>query len=90
MPTNNPRLTLALPPELARVLKRLSELTDNSQSALIVDLLQQSRPVFDRLIAVLEAAEAAREHLRTEMASNLEAAQSAIEQQLGLALGAMD
>ena len=59
MPTPNPRLTITLEPSTAAQLRRMSELTGNSQSSMISELLSQSAPVFDRLITVLEAAEVA-------------------------------
>ena len=59
MPAKNPRLTITLQPVLAAQLRRLSELTGNSQSALIAELLEGSEPIFTRMIQVLEAAEQA-------------------------------
>ena len=56
MATKNPRLTITLQPSLAAQLRRLSELTGNSQSSLIAELLEGSGPVFDRMIKVMEAA----------------------------------
>ena len=56
MTTKNPRLTITLEPALAAQIKRMSELTGNSQSAIISELLDGSAPVFERVIKVLEAA----------------------------------
>lgn len=90
MPTNNPRLTITLEPLLAAQLRRLSELTGNSQSKLIAELLEGSTPVFERLIRVLEAAHAAKDVLRTSTVRDMEAAQTKLEAQFGLALETMD
>ena len=60
MPAKNPRLTITLQPTLAAQLRKLSELTGNSQSSLIGDLLEGSGPVFDRMIKVMEAAKTAK------------------------------
>lgn len=90
MPTANPRLTITLEPALAAQLRRLSVLTGNSQSKLIAELLEGSTQVFDRLIRVLEAAEAAKESIKSSTVKDLEVAQAKIEAQLGLALEAMD
>lgn len=90
MPTNNPRLTITLQPTLAAQLRRLSELTGNSQSALISELLEGSTPVFDRMIALLEAAHAAKESMRGQVMEGLDVAQAKLEKQLGLALDTMD
>ena len=74
----------------AAQLRRMSALTGNSQSSMISELLAQSSPVFDRLIAVLEAAEVAKTAAREDAAEKLKAAQSKIENQLGLMLDWMD
>lgn len=90
MPTANPRLTITLEPTLAAQLRRLSELTGNSQSKLIAELLEGSSVVFDRLIQVLEAAETAKLTLKAKTTQDLEAAQTRVEQQLGLVLEDFD
>lgn len=86
MPTINPRLTITLEPKLAAQLRKLSELTGNSQSKLISELLEGSTAVFDRLIAVLTAAKDAKESMRGKLAGDMEAAQGRMEKQLGLAM----
>jgi hypothetical protein len=90
MPAINPRITITLEPSTAAQLRRMSALTGNSQSSMISELLAQSSPVFDRLIAVLEAAEVAKTAAREDAAEKLKAAQSKIENQLGLMLDWMD
>ena len=90
MPAKNPRLTITVKPSLKAQLERLSELTGNSQGALVSDLLEGSEQVFERLIAVLEAAKVARENISTEMTEGLEAAQKKLENQLGFTLELFD
>jgi hypothetical protein len=90
MPALNPRITITLEPSIHALLKRLSAVSKDSQSAIVSGILAQSAPVLQRVIAVLEAAEAASEHLKTEAAASLLSAHSEIERQLGLALEAMD
>lgn len=90
MPAKNPRLTITLQPTLAAQLRRLSELTGNSQSALIAELLDGSTAVFDRLIRVLEAAELAKDSIRGSVGKDLDQAQTRIEGQLGLMLEDFD
>lgn len=87
MPTLNPRLTITLKPQLAAQLRRLSELTGNSQSALIAEMLEGSSVAFDKFIRVLEAARDAKESMRGHIPAELELAHQRIEQQLGLDLG---
>lgn len=93
MSTSKPRITITLEPVTALQLKRLSELTGNSQSALVSDVLEQSSGVFERLIVVLEAveqarlsAEAAKKSVRMDSMKNLDEAQKQIEKQMGIVL----
>jgi len=90
MPAKNPRLTITLQPVIAAQLRRLSELTGNSQSALIAELLDGSSPIFDRVIRVLEAAQQAQNSIKGSVAQGLDDAQSKVEKQLGLVLDLFD
>ena len=90
MAAPNPRITISLRPTTAAVLKRMSTLTGNSQSGIVADLLEANEPVFDRLLQVLQAAHDAKAAYLGETKRGLEEAQSQIERQLGLALGAFE
>jgi hypothetical protein len=93
MPATNPRLTITLQPSVAAILRRLSQLTGNSQSALIGELLVQSMPIFERMASVLEAAGKLKEQgekMPKEIGESLGRAQERMETQLGLLLGDMD
>lgn len=90
MPAKNPRLTITLQPSLAAQLRKLSELTGNSQSGLIGELLEGSGPVFDRMIQVLEAAKTAKQAMKGKLAQNMEQAQTQMEQGLGMVLEGFD
>lgn len=90
MPAKNPRLSITLQPLLAAQLRRLSELTGNSQSALVAELLEGSDGVFARVIRVLEAAQEARANLRDSLAAELDLAQGKLERQLHLTLDFVD
>ena len=97
MSTTKPRITITLEPVTALQLKRISELTGNSQSAMVSEVLEQAVPVFDRLIKVLEAAElakqsaaAAQRSVKVQSIGNLDAAQKRIERQMGLVLDDFD
>ena len=68
----------------------MSELTGNSQSQMVSEILTQSSEVFERMIRVLEAAEVARQAAREETAIRLGRAHDKFEKQLGLALETMD
>lgn len=86
MPTKNPRLTITLEPTLSVQLRRLSELTGNSQAKIISEILDGSTAVFARLITVLEAAKEATASMKGKAAADLDAAQTRMESQLGLIL----
>jgi hypothetical protein len=90
MTTKNPRLTITLEPALAAQIKRMSELTGNSQSAIISELLDGSAPVFERVIKVLEAAEAAKGAIKGRLAEDLDKAQVRMEQHLGIVMDEFD
>lgn len=90
MPAKNPRLTITLQPALAATLRRLSELTGNSQSAIISEILDGSEQVFAKIIRVLEAAEKAKAEVKGRAAANLEEAQGRMEAQLQLVMGEFD
>ena len=91
MPTINPRITVTLTPAVAAVLRQLSTLSGNSQSAIVGDLLQHSMPVFERMAKVMQAVEQTKQQgIRVneaalgEMRDGLERAQGRIENELGL------
>jgi hypothetical protein len=84
MPTQNPRLTITLSPPLDAAVRRLSELTGQSKSSLIVELLDQARPVLERMAEVITVAKTATEDAKARMRSNLDEAQSKLEEHLGL------
>lgn len=90
MPAKNPRLTITLQPALSAQLRRLSELTGNSQSSIIAELLEGSGPIFDRMIQVLEAAQSAKAAMRGKIALDMETAQAKIEGALGVVLDGFD
>lgn len=88
MPAKNPRLTITLEPAVHAQLRRISQLTGNSQASLISDLLTGTGPVFQRLINVLEAANDAKAALRGQLAKDLHLAQAKIEESIGGGLAA--
>jgi hypothetical protein len=90
MPTANPRITITLTPETAAMLRELSAVTGNSQSAIVADLMAMSVPVFERVVAGIKAAQGLEASARAEIASGLQRAQEKLEDQLGLAMETMD
>lgn len=84
MPTQNPRLSLTLSPDLAWQLRRLSELTGTSQSGLITSMLEGSNHFLWRLITTLEAAQEAKGRIPGHVANLMNEAQTRIEDKFGL------
>ena len=76
MATKKPRLTITLEPALSDSLRRLSELTGNSQSSLISEMLSGSGPIFEKMIRVLEAAEFAKGAIKGRVTRGLDDAQT--------------
>lgn len=89
MPAKYPRLTITMRPGLHALLRRLSELTGQSQSALIFELLDGAEPVLSKVIRLLEAATLAKEEMRGKLAQEMQGAQARIESQLALSLDAI-
>jgi hypothetical protein len=86
MPAKNPRLTITMRPGLHALLRRLSELTGQSQSALIFELLDGAEPVLTRVIRLLEASNDAKAQLHGRLAGQMASAQKRIEHQLAITL----
>lgn len=93
MPAANPRITITLQPEVHAILRRMSELTGNSQSSFVGELLAESMPIFERMVQVLEAAaklQAEADAGKASLREGLAQAQEQLERQLGLSLETMD
>ena len=81
---------MTLTPTTAAQLRRLSQLTGNSQASLISELLEGQEMVFDRVIQALEAAALVKEEMKSSLREDLDRSQQVIEAQLGLVLESLD
>ena len=81
---------MTLTPSLAAQLRRLSELTGNSQASLVSELLEGQELVFAKVIRALEAAQEVRGSMVQSLAEDLDRSQAVIESQLGLVLDEFD
>jgi hypothetical protein len=86
MPAKNPRLTITMQPALHALFRRLSELTGQSQSSLVFELLDGSQPAIYKVIQLIEASNNAKEQLAGSIGQDLESAQDRVEQQLCMVL----
>jgi hypothetical protein len=58
MSKQNPRVALTVPKDLNDTLQRLSELQGVPKTKLIIDMLQEYKPVLDKVVDALERIEA--------------------------------
>lgn len=86
MPAKHPRLTITMQPTLHAIFRRLSELTGQSQSQLVFELLDGVQDPLIKVIRLLETAGEAKQQLHGTLAFNLNDAQDRVERQLGLVL----
>lgn len=86
MAAKHPRLTITMQPTLHAIFRRLSELTGQSQSQIVFELLDGSQNQLMRVIQLLEKTNDARESLHGKIGSDLQDAQDRVERQLGLVL----
>jgi len=86
MPAINPRIQVTLKPSLHAVIRRLSDATGNSMSALISEFLEPNEAVFERMVLIIEAAASARDEVKEKIARNMSEVQTEIESKLGLTL----
>lgn len=90
MPTLNPRITITLTPRVHAALNRFSELTGKSKSSMVGEILEESIPMFLKLIKVIEAAKLANDSIAAKIVAPFNKAQAQVESQLGLAWDSMD
>ena len=86
MPAKNPRINVTVTPSTFAQMQQLSALTGNSVSSIVADILEQSAPVFSRIIVVLSAAQTAKQEAIDHVVGNMERAQARIEDAVGLSL----
>lgn len=76
MPTTKPRITITLSDHQHEVLQGLSNLQGQSMSAIVVELLDTSMPVLERLQTILSAAAAAPQAVLEQLKLSLEGAEA--------------
>jgi len=90
MATKNPRISVMLKPSTSALLIRVGQLTKQSQSAMIAEIIESTEPVFERLITVLEAAQLVSQDLKDGTKKSLEVAEKKLHEQLGFTLAMFD
>jgi hypothetical protein len=90
MSTSKPRITITLEPHVYEVISRLSAASGDSMSSLVTGFLHVAVPPMERLVVVLEAANAAPKEARDGLAASLARAESRVIPQLVEAMGQTD
>lgn len=54
MPSRKPRIALTVPDELNSLLDRVADLTGIPKTKLIIEILEESTPVFEQMLSALE------------------------------------
>lgn len=90
MPATNPRISVTVPPSVEAVLSRLSDLTGQSKSSFIAELLESSMPVFERMATVIEAAKQAKDTLKAQTVKDMEAAEAKLHEIMGVTMDIFD
>lgn len=86
----NPRITITVTPRVKATLDRFSTVTGKSKSSLVGEILDESVPMFVKMIKVMEAAKSMQKDLAVKVVEPFEDAQAHIEMQLGLTLADID
>lgn len=87
MATTKPRITITISDRQHQLLKSISDTTGQSMSAFVVELLETSEPVLERLAATFQAMKTVKDKERVRIVQTLDDAQSAFEP---LAMAAVD
>lgn len=90
MPTHKPRINLSVTPELYELMKRLGKVSGKSMSSAIVEILETSRPVLERVVVVGETAQKVQQEARGAMRKRVEESEAAIAAHVEAAMGQVD
>ena len=86
----NPRITVTVTPRVDAVLKRFSTLTGKSKSAMVGEILDESFPMFAKMVKVFEAAERAQKEMASNVVQPFAKAQEHLEGQLNLSMDSLN
>jgi len=77
MPTSKPRITITLTDQQHQVLSALAKVQKISMSSIVVDFLESTMPVLERLVSVLEGAANAPQSVKDQIRQSAESAEKA-------------
>jgi hypothetical protein len=90
MPTIKPRITITLTDHAHAVLSKLAKAQNVSMSSIVVDLVDTTLPVLERLCAVLENAAHAPQAVLDDLLRTMASAQSDFEEHKNAVMGDLD
>jgi len=79
MATTKQRLTVTLSDKTHRLLKAISELSDQPMSVFINEMLESAAPTLERMAATFQAIKSSRDSHRQNFLKDIDAAQAALE-----------
>jgi hypothetical protein len=90
MPTNKPRITITLTDQQHAVLSALSQVQKVSMSSIVVDLLDTTVPVLERLLQVLQNAADAPQSVLEDLRRSMASAESEMQGSKNAVMGQLD
>lgn len=90
MATTKPRITITLTERQHQLLKAIGEGSGYSMSALVVDLVEASEPVLERMAVTFQKLKQASDAQKSHMKKSLDEAQSAFEPLVTAGLNQLD
>jgi hypothetical protein len=78
MSTSKPRITITLEPRVHEVLRRLSVANGQSMSSIVTEFLDVAVPPMERMVVVLEKANAMPDHLKGKLRDSFHKAEAKI------------
>lgn len=90
MATTKPRITLSLDPHIHQVLRVISGASGQPMSGIIMELLETSMPVFERLAATMQRVKAMKDEQRATLLAALSDAEATLAPVAAGVLGQFD
>lgn len=90
MATTKPRITITLTERQHQLLKAIGEGSGFSMSSLVVDILEASEPVLERMAVTFQKLKKASDSQKSHLAKTLDDAQSAFEPLVAAGLNQLD
>jgi len=90
MATTKPRITITMESHRHELLRRLSELTGQSMSSIVLDMIETVAPVLERVAVALESAKRAQQGVKENLRRVAEESEQAFLPHVEAAMGQLD